>query len=62
MAKKNNDEEKIKELARQLAFVEFISNLYDRTYGVKLTRLERKYERKYEKALKKARKRNGKKE
>ena len=59
---RKNDEEKIKELARQLAFIDFLSDCFDRVYGTRLERLRNEYEEKYEKALKKARRKDGKKE
>lgn len=58
---RKKDEEKIKELAGQLAFIDFLSDYFDRVYGTRLERLRKEYEEKYEKALKKARRKNEKK-
>ena len=43
---RKKDEEKIKELAEQLAFIDFLSDCFERVYGTRLERLKKEYEKK----------------
>lgn len=58
---RKNDEEKIKELAGQLAFIDFLSECFDSVYSTRIERVRKEYEEKYEKALKRARRKDEKK-
>ena len=55
---RKKDEEKIKELAGQLAFIDFLSDCFDSVYSTRLERARKEYEEEYRKALEKARKKD----